>query len=222
MNLFEARHLSKRFGGIQAIADLSFEVRQGEFLGVIGPNGAGKTTLLKVISGIFPPQHGEVCVDGRVSPLFELATGFEMEATGWENIRTRALLLGMPSREVDGKIMDIGQFTELGDFLDMPVRSYSSGMFLRLAFAASTAVEPQILLLDEVMAAGDAGFLRKAWQRMDDLIDRAHIVLFVSHSLPTVVRLCPRTVWLDHGEIMQDGPTEEVVHAYEASVRARA
>ena len=203
---------------IRALKSVNFTIRGGERVGVIGPNGAGKSTLLKVLARIYSPQVGEVMVEGHVCPLFEFATGFEMEATGWDNIRTRALLLGMSSKEIEEKIEEIAGFTGLDEFLDIPVRCYSSGMLLRLAFATSTAVNPEILLLDEVMAAGDAAFLARAKARMENLIDRAHIVVFASHSLGMLPSFCERTIWLDHGRIIHDGPTQEVIQAYEASV----
>jgi ABC-type polysaccharide/polyol phosphate transport system ATPase subunit len=206
---------------IRALRDVSLEIRAGERLGLIGPNGAGKTTLLKVMAGIYPPHGGEVLVEGRVCPLFEFATGFEMDATGWDNIRTRALLLGMSAREIEEKIDEIGSFSELGDFLDVPVRCYSSGMLLRLAFAASTAVEPEILLLDEVMAAGDASFIQRARARMDDMMERARIVVFATHALDLLPKICERTIWLDHGRIVLDGQTADVVGAYLDDIEER-
>jgi ABC-type polysaccharide/polyol phosphate transport system ATPase subunit len=203
---------------VHALQSVSAVLHNSERVGVIGPNGAGKSTLLKVMAGIYRPGKGEVQIEGHVCPLFEFATGFEMDATGWDNIRTRALLLGMSPREIEGKIEEIGRFTNLGEFLDMPVRCYSSGMFLRLAFATSTAVDPEILLLDEVMAAGDAAFIDQARKRMDNLMKRASIVVFASHSLNVLPSFCDRTIWLDHGRVVLDGPTPEVIRAYEASV----
>ena len=186
----------------------------GAKIGVLGHNGAGKSSLLKVMAGIYPPQRGVVRTDGHVCPLFEFVTGFEMEATGWENIRTRALLLGMSPREIDQKIDDIAAFSNLREFLDIPVRHDSTGMFVRLAFATSTAVDPQILLLDEVMAAGDAAFIESARRRMNELMERANIVVFASHSLDVLPTFCDRTILLKKGQIVADGPTAEVVKAY--------
>jgi lipopolysaccharide transport system ATP-binding protein len=203
---------------IHALQAVTVMLRNGERVGIIGPNGAGKSTLLKVMARIYPPKGGEVDVEGHVCPLFEFATGFEMDATGWDNIRTRALLLGMSPREIEEKIEEIGQFTNLGEFLNIPVRCYSSGMFLRLAFATSTAVDPEILLLDEVMAAGDAAFIEQARRRMDNLIRKASIVVFASHNLNILPNFCERTIWLNHGHVVLDGLTTEVIRAYEASV----
>lgn len=199
---------------IEALRGISLAIGPGERVGLIGPNGAGKTTLLKVMAGIYPPQRGEVRVQGRVCPLFEFATGFEMDASGWDNIRTRALLLGMSAREIEGKIEEIGRFTELGEFLDVSVRCYSAGMLLRLAFATSTAVDPEILLLDEVMAAGDASFIEQARARMDHLMERARIVVFATHALDLLPKMCERTIWLDHGRLAGDGRTADVVSDY--------
>lgn len=203
---------------IPALRSISLSIQEGERVGLIGPNGAGKTTLLKVMARIYPQNGGEAKIEGHVCPLFEFVTGFEMEATGWDNIRTRALLLGMSPKEIDAKIEEIANFTKLGEFLDLPVRCYSSGMLLRLAFATSTAVDPEILLLDEVMAAGDAAFYEQARKRMDDLMKRASIVVFATHGLNLLPGFCERTIWLDQGRIMLDGPTADVVRAYEASV----
>jgi lipopolysaccharide transport system ATP-binding protein len=202
---------------IHALQSVSLSLHNGERVGIIGPNGAGKSTLLKVMAKIYPPKEGEVRVEGHVCPLFEFATGFEMEATGWDNIRTRALLLGMSPKEIEQKIEEIGQFTNLGEFLSMPVRCFSSGMFLRLAFATSTAVDPEILLLDEVMAAGDAAFIEQARKRMDNLMRKASIVVFASHSLNVLPNFCERSIWLDHGRVISDGSTMDVIRAYEAS-----
>jgi lipopolysaccharide transport system ATP-binding protein len=205
---------------IRALKSVSFQIESGERVGVIGPNGAGKSTLLKVLAGIYTPQEGELRVEGHVCPLFEFATGFEMNGSGWDNIRTRALLLGMSPREIEDKIHGIADFTELGEFLDIPVRCYSSGMLLRLAFATSTAVDPQILLLDEVMAAGDAAFIERARQRMNGMMEKADIVVFASHSLEVLPSFCSRTIWLDRGQLRKDGPTAEVIQEYREAVQS--
>ncbi|OGP75028.1 MAG: sugar ABC transporter [Deltaproteobacteria bacterium RBG_16_49_23] len=206
---------------VHALQSVSLSIRDGERVGLIGPNGAGKSTLLKVMARIYPQNGGEALIEGHVCPLFEFITGFEMEATGWDNIRTRALLLGISPKEIENKIEEIAEFTNLGEFLDMPVRCYSSGMLLRLAFATSTAVDPEILLLDEVMAAGDAAFIQQARKRMDHLMKRASIVVFATHSLNVLPSFCERTIWLDHGRVMLDGPTPEVISAYERSILIR-
>ena len=199
---------------VKALQNVSVSIAAGEHVGLIGHNGAGKSTLLKVMAGIYPPQRGRVIVEGHVCPLFEFVTGFEMEATGWENIRTRALLLGMMPKEIERKIDSIAKFSNLGEFLDIPVRHYSTGMYVRLAFATSTAVDPQILLLDEVMAAGDVAFIESARERMNDLMERASLVVFATHSLDVLPRFCERTILMRKGSIVADGPTEDVVRLY--------
>jgi ABC-type polysaccharide/polyol phosphate transport system ATPase subunit len=199
---------------VKALQSVSLSISAGERVGLIGHNGAGKSTLLKVMAGIYPPQRGRVDILGHVCPLFEFVTGFEMEATGWENIRTRALLLGMMPKEIDRKIESIAKFSNLGEFLDIPVRHYSSGMYVRLAFATSTAVDPQILLLDEVMAAGDVEFIERARERMNSLMERASLVVFATHSLDVLPSFCERTILLRQGRIIADGPTEDVVRLY--------
>jgi len=219
LDVFWPRRASSRT--VRALREVSLDIGAGERIGLIGPNGAGKTTLLKVMAGIYPPQRGEVHIEGRVCPLFEFATGFEMDATGWDNIRTRALLLGMSARQIEDKIEEIGRFTELGEFLEVPVRCYSAGMLLRLTFATSTAVEPEILLLDEVMAAGDASFIQRARARMDDMMERARIVVFATHALDLLPKICERAVWLDQGRIVLDGHTPDVVGAYLDDVERR-
>ena len=207
---------------VHALHDVTLSIRSGQRVGLIGHNGAGKSSLLKVMAGIYPPQRGTVVSDGHICPLFEFVTGFEMEATGWENIRTRALLLGMSPREIDQKIDGIAEFSNLKEFLDIPVRHYSTGMFVRLAFATSTAVDPQILLLDEVMAAGDAAFIESARRRMNELMERASIVVFASHSLDVLPTFCDRTILLRKGQIVADGPTPEVVRLYTEGGAANA
>jgi len=188
-------------------------------VGIIGPNGAGKSTLLKVMARIYVPKAGMAQIEGHICPLFEFVTGFEMEANGWDNIRTRALLLGMSAKEIENRIEEIAGFANLGEFLDIPVRCYSSGMLLRLAFATSTAVDPEILLLDEVMASGDAAFIVQAQRRMDELMRKASIVVFASHSLNILPKFCERTVWLNQGKVMFDGPTPEAIRFYEDSIK---
>ena len=205
---------------VNALQDITISIHSGERVGLIGHNGAGKSTLLKVMAGIYPPQRGRVAVEGHICSMFEFITGFEMEANGWENIRTRAMLLGMSPKEIDQKIESIAEVSSLGEFLDIPVRHYSTGMYVRLAFATSTAVDPQILLLDEVMAAGDAAFIESARKRMNDLMERASIVVFATHSLDVLPQFCSRTILLRHGRVVADGPTADVVRLYTESAPA--
>jgi len=199
---------------IKTLQSVSLRIESGERVGLIGHNGAGKTTLLKVMAGIYPPQRGRVLTEGHICPLFEVVTGFEWDANGWENIRTRALLLGMSSREINRRIESIGEFSQLGEFLDIPVRHYSAGMHLRLAFATSAAVDPEVLLLDEVMATGDVSFIERARDRIYGLMERASIVVFATHSLDVLPQFCERTILLSHGRVVADGATSEVVRQY--------
>jgi lipopolysaccharide transport system ATP-binding protein len=207
---------------VDALQGVSLEVRRGERVGLIGPNGAGKTTLLKVIGGIYHPTAGEASVAGHVCPLFEFATGFEMDLSGWDNIRIRCMLLGMPRRDVERRIDEIAEFTGLGEFLDYPVRTYSAGMFIRLAFSATTAVDAEILLLDEIMAAGDLDFAARARKRMLEMIGRGEIVVLSSHVLDELADVCSRIVWLDRGRVRLDGPSREVVERYREASRPAA
>jgi len=205
-------------GTVRALDHLNLTIRDGDRLAVIGHNGAGKSTLLKLISGIYPPTSGKVTVDGRISSMFELATGFEMESSGWDNIYLRGLMLGETPESIKSKMLEIAEFSELGDFLNMPVKYYSSGMFIRLAFSISTAIQPDILLLDEVIAAGDAAFLQKANQRMHEMVDISKIMVLVTHSMGSAVEMCNRCIWLERGNLMMDGEPEEVTKAYLSSL----
>lgn len=199
---------------ITALSQINLSITQGERVGLIGLNGAGKTTLLKVIAKIYSPIQGTCKVIGKICPLFELATGFEMDLNGWNNIRIRGMLLGMTKKEMEVKIKEIAHFTELGSFLDYPVRTYSAGMFVRLAFAISTAVDPEILLLDEVIGAGDIAFANKAQKRVYEFIDKGHIMVLSTHSYEWLKQFCHRTIWLDKGMIKADGPTDFVWNEY--------
>lgn len=206
-------------GTVHALRDLDISIRDGERVAIIGHNGAGKSSLLKMVAGIYPPTSGEMMVDGRISSMFELATGFEMESNGWDNIYLRGLMLGEKPDKIREKMREIAEFSELGDFLNMPVKYYSSGMFLRLAFSVSTSIEPDILLLDEVVAAGDAAFIKKATQRMHELIDTAKVMLYVTHSMQQAVEMCNRCIWLERGSIIMDGTPKEVTDAYLTSMK---
>ncbi len=203
---------------IHALTGLNLSAADGDRIGVIGHNGAGKSTLLRLLAGVYPPTQGTRLVEGRVCSLFDIALGFEPDASGWENIRYRAYLLGETPKSLRKKIDAIAAFTELGEFLDMPVRFYSSGMMVRLAFSISTAVEPEVLLIDEVLAAGDMAFQLKARERMRGLMDQARLMVLVSHDLGTLSGLCNRAVWLSHGQIQMDGSPSDVVAAYQRSI----
>ena len=199
---------------VPALQNVSFEVREGERLGIIGRNGAGKSTLLKVLAGIYQPTTGQRFVQGRISSLFDITLGFEPEASGRQNIFYRGYLLRETPRSLRSKIQSIAEFTELGEALDMPVRYYSAGMLVRLAFAISTAIEPDVLLVDEALGAGDQGFQAKARRRMQELIGRAKLIVIVSHDLNSLAKLCDRVLWLDHGRVQQFGPVDATIAAY--------
>lgn len=197
-----------------ALNSVSFDVRKGETLGLIGRNGAGKSTLLKVISGILKPTEGSVVCHGNVVPMLELGSGFDMDLTGRENIFLNGAILGYSEEFLKAKYDEIAEFSELGKFLDMPIRNYSSGMLARLAFSIATVVNPEILIVDEILAVGDAAFQEKSRRRMMEMMSGGTTVLFVSHSLEQIRQMCSRVVWLEHGTVKMIGPTQEVCDAY--------
>ena len=197
-----------------ALRDVSFEIKQGEVVGIIGRNGAGKSTLLKVLTRITPPTRGFAEIRGRVSSLLEVGTGFHQELTGRENIYLNGTILGMTKAEVDRKFDAIVEFSGVERFLDTPVKRYSSGMAVRLAFAVAAHLEPEILIVDEVLAVGDAAFQRKCINKMQDVSKAGRTVLFVSHNMPAVAALCSRAIMLSEGSVLWDGPTHEVIGRY--------
>lgn len=200
---------------VHALRDVDLTIKEGERLGIVGHNGAGKSTILKLLAGIYPVTSGRRLVEGRVSSLFEIALGFEGDASGWENIHYRSYLQGETPKTVRTKIDSIAEFSELGDFLNMPVRYYSAGMSVRLAFSIATAIEPEILLIDEVLSVGDLAFQEKARRRMIDMMSKAKILVMVSHDLSSIAKLCQRAIWMDHGSIHAEGPAERIVAAYD-------
>ncbi len=203
---------------IHALSDVTLSAGDGDRLGVIGHNGAGKSTLLKMIAGVYPPTRGTVQVDGRICSLFEITLGFEGEASGWDNIRYRGYLQGETPKTLAGKVDEIAAFSELGEFLTIPVRFYSAGMMIRLAFAIATAANPEILLIDEVLSVGDAAFQAKATKRMKEMMSRSRLMVMVSHDLGSIRELCTRVVWLEQGRVIMQGDPNQVVEAYKASV----
>jgi ABC-type polysaccharide/polyol phosphate transport system ATPase subunit len=207
---------------VRALNDVCLRVGAGERVGVVGHNGAGKSTLLKLLAGVYPPTAGRRTVEGQVASLFDIALGFEQEGTGWENIVYRGYLQGETPHSIRAKMEEIADFTELGEFLKLPVRHYSAGMLVRLAFAIATAVEPEVLLVDEVLSVGDLAFQEKARRRMRDMMDRAKLIVMVSHDLEALRKCCRRGVWMDHGRVRLDAPMDEVIRAYVESVRAPA
>ena len=206
-------------GIVHAIKNMNLEIKEGERVSIIGHNGAGKSTFLKMISGIYPPTNGILNVSGKISSMFELSTGFEMESSGWDNIYLRGLMLGETPSSIKEKMKEIAEFSELGEFLDMPVKYYSSGMFVRLAFSVYTAIKPDILLLDEIVAAGDASFLKKAEKRMNEMIDVAKLMVLVTHSMKTAKDLTNRCLWFEKGKIVMDGKPKEVIKEYLKNVK---
>ena len=203
-----------RYEEFWALKDISFEVKKGEVLGIIGNNGAGKSTLLKVISGILKPTEGSVSVEGTVVPMLELGSGFDFDLTGRENIFLNGAILGYSEEFLTEKYEEICDFSELGKFIDVPIRNYSSGMLMRLAFSIATVVDPDILIVDEILAVGDAEFQEKSKRRMLELMSGGTTVLFVSHSLEQIREMCDRVIWLEHGRLKMAGTAMAICDAY--------
>jgi ABC-type polysaccharide/polyol phosphate transport system ATPase subunit len=203
---------------VNALRGIDLDMSDGDRLGIIGHNGAGKSTLLKLIAGVYPPTGGTRVVEGQISSLFDISLGFEMDASGWDNIRYRSYLQGETPRSLKPKLAEIAEFSELGHFLDVPVRYYSAGMMIRLAFSVASAIEPEILLIDEVLAAGDLSFQNKARARMTELMGQARLMVLISHDLASIENVCSTVAWLDHGQLRMVGPAAKVVEAYTRSV----
>jgi len=197
-----------------ALNDVSFEVKKGEVIGLIGSNGAGKSTLLKVVSGVMKPTKGKVTVDGVISPMIELGAGFDYELTARENIYLNGAILGYSKEFIDEKFEDIVEFSELRDFLDAPVRNFSSGMVAKLAFSIATVVNPEILIVDEILSVGDIKFQEKSKNKMLEMIKGGTTVLYVSHSLASIKELCDRVVWLEHGKVIKVGKAQPICEEY--------
>src|SRR5579863_5643864 len=204
-----------------ALRDVSFELRKGEVVGLIGRNGAGKSTLLKILSRVTHPTVGRAEIHGRVGSLLEVGTGFHPERTGRENTYLNGAILGMGRKEIDRKFEEIVDFAEVGDFIDTPLKHYSTGMQMRLAFAVAAHLEPDTLLVDEVLAVGDIAFQKKCLGKMGEVASVGRTIVFVSHQLNQIRRLCEKVIWLDQGRIFQVGPTPEVAGAYETSMTNR-
>ncbi|HUG93326.1 MAG TPA: ABC transporter ATP-binding protein [Planctomycetaceae bacterium] len=202
---------------VRSLQNVSLRIGEGERVGIIGHNGAGKSTLLKVLAGVYPPTSGRRTVEGAISSVFDFALGFEPHASGRENIRYRGYLQGETPRSIRAKLDSIIEFSELGEFIDTPVRFYSAGMRLRLGFSIATAIEPEILLVDECLSAGDLAFRKKAQQRMRETMDRARLIVMVSHDLEVIRGFCGRVIWMEQGRIRQDGLAADVIEAYWSS-----
>lgn len=204
-----------------ALHNVSFNLRQGDRLGLLGRNGSGKSTLLKALSGIYPPTSGTITIKGKVASIFNASLGFMPQATGYENILLRGTLLGMSYQQVQSLIPYVAEFSELGDWLRQPVASYSSGMALRLAFAITTAVESDILLLDEWLGAGDAQFLRKARARMTELVERAGILVLATHNLELMKKTCNKVAVIDDAKMLHFGSAEDVIPLYQKAMQQK-
>jgi ABC-2 type transport system ATP-binding protein len=199
---------------IQALRDVTVDLEEGARVGLVGHNGAGKSTLLRLLAGIYEPTTGTTVVRGKVAPVFDLGVGMDPEISGYENILIRGLFLGMTRKQMEKRVDDIAEFTELGDFLSMPLRTYSTGMRVRLALGVVTSIDPEILLLDEGIGAVDAAFLEKARDRLSDLVARAGLLVFASHSDEFLRELCTSAIWMEHGRVKQQGSLKEVLMAY--------
>ena len=204
-----------QYNDFTALEHVSFEVKKGETLGLIGRNGAGKSTMLKVISGILKPTEGSVVCRGNVVPMLELGSGFDFDLTGRENIFPNGAILGYSKEFLHEKYDEIVEFSELGQFIEVPIRNYSSGMLARLAFSIATVVNPEILIVDEILSVGDAAFQEKSKKRMLELMGGGTTVLFVSHSLEQIREMCNRVVWLEHGNVKMVGAAAEVCDVYD-------
>ena len=200
---------------VQALQDVNFSIEKGEVLGLVGANGAGKSTMLKVISGILKPTKGTVTVHGNIVPMLELGSGFDMELTGRENVFLNGAILGYSEDFLKEKYQEIVDFSELGEFIEMPLRNYSSGMITRLAFSIATVVKPDILIVDEILSVGDAAFQKKSKNRMMELMSGGTTVLLVSHSAEQITEMCSRAIWLEKGKMKMIGPAADVCRAYE-------
>jgi ABC-type polysaccharide/polyol phosphate transport system ATPase subunit len=205
---------------VRALADINLRMGEGERVGIIGHNGAGKSTLLRVLAGVYQPTVGRRIVVGKIASLFDITLGFELDASGWENIAFRSYFQGETPRTLREKVAQIAEFSELGEFLNMPLRYYSAGMMVRLAFSIATTIEPEILIIDEVLSAGDLAFQCKARARIEQLLKHARLVVMVSHDLQAISELCDRVILLDHGRIRQVGPAAQVIAAYEQQAHA--
>jgi ABC-2 type transport system ATP-binding protein/lipopolysaccharide transport system ATP-binding protein len=207
---------------VQALDDVTLALDHGERVGLVGHNGAGKSTLLKVLAHIYEPNAGQVKIDGHVAPMFDIGLGMDPESTGYDNIMLRGLFLGLKPKEIRRRMDEIVEFTELGNFLHLPIRTYSTGMRIRLAFAVSTSINPDILLLDEGITMGDAAFREKAQKRLGDFANKAAIIVLASHAQPLIRRLCNKCVLMEHGRVVLYDDTEKVLAVYRGGASQRA
>ena len=214
VNFFSFNKPKKKKEEFWALKDVSFSVKKGEVVGLIGSNGAGKSTMLKVVSGVMKPTKGKVTVNGVISPMIELGAGFDSELTARENIFLNGAILGYSKEFLESKFEEIVEFSELRDFLDVPVKNFSSGMTAKLAFSIATIVNPEILIVDEILSVGDIKFQEKSKNKMLEMIKGGTTVLYVSHSLESIKQLCDRVIWLEHGKIVKIGDTDKICKEY--------
>lgn len=210
----EKRKMHKKENEFWALQDVSFKVEKGQVVGFVGSNGEGKSTLLKVVAGVMKPTKGKVLVGGNICPMIELGAGFDLDLNARENIYLNGAVMGYSKDFIDSKYQEIVDFSELHDFLEVPVRNFSSGMIARLAFSVATIVEPEILIVDEILSVGDLNFQKKSENKMRSLISGGTTVLYVSHSIESIKSLCDKVVWLEHGKVIQVGTAEKVCAAY--------
>ena len=215
VNLFKGKITYNTF---RALDDVDIKIKKGEVIGIVGRNGAGKSTLLKVIARVLTPSEGNVKINGVIAPMLELGAGFDQDLTAKENIYLNGAILGYSKEFLESKYNDIVEFSELKDFIEQPVRTFSSGMMMRLAFSIATIVEPEILIVDEILSVGDAHFKAKSENRMRELMAGGTTVLMVSHALPQIRDLCNRVIWMEKGKVIMDGKTQSVCDAYEKEV----
>lgn len=213
------RKNKKQTNDFWALTDVSFEIHRGEVVGLIGSNGAGKSTMLKIVAGVIKPTRGKISAYGNICPMIELGAGFDMDLTARENIYLNGAVMGYSEAFIDSKFDEIVAFSELQNFLEVPVRNFSSGMVARLAFSVATVVEPEILIVDEILSVGDLAFQSKSEEKMLSMINGGTTVLYVSHSLESIKKLCSRVIWLDHGHVREIGDAREVCDRYIASVQ---
>jgi ABC-type polysaccharide/polyol phosphate transport system ATPase subunit len=211
---FLKRNLHASFSEFSAVNNVSFEIKAGDRIGIVGHNGAGKSTLLKALCRVYEPSKGDILVNGRIAPLLEIGAGFHPEFTGRENIYLNGSILGYDKKILKEIEPEVINFSELEEFIDTPVKYYSTGMYMRLAFSLATAMHPDILILDEIFAGGDAAFMAKAKVRMFSMIDKANIMIMVSHDDMLIKSLCNRVLWMDHGRLIADGSPDEIMEKY--------
>lgn len=207
---------------VRALDGVDLELNDGDRLGIIGHNGSGKTTLLRVMAGVYQPLPGRATIEGSISSFTDIMLGMDAESNGWDNIIFRCIFMGLTFEDAKRISPAIAEFSELGSYLELPIRTYSSGMNLRLAFAISTSIEPDILIMDEMISAGDLPFIEKAKQRLHEIIDKANILAVASHDLSMIKNICNKALWLEHGVIKKIGPPDAVVEAYEGSTARQA